>query len=66
MNKDSFSLKLKESQKKKKKTALGLPYLFIAFNISITTKMDKLMVVAFMENSFVNMSQPISGNKVEH
>lgn len=66
MNKDSFSLKLKESQKKKKKKNFALPYLFIAFNISMTTKMDKLIVVAFMENSFVNMSQPISGNKEGH
>lgn len=35
---------------------------FIALNISIVTKMDKLIVVARLARSFVNISQPISGN----
>jgi hypothetical protein len=42
------------------------PYLFNAFSISITTKIDKLMVVAFKEKWFLNISQPISGNNSEH
>lgn len=41
-------------------------YLFIALNISMTTRMERLIVVAFCENVFVNISQPISGNSSEH
>jgi hypothetical protein len=39
---------------------------FMALNISITTKMDKDMVVAVCAMVLVNISQPISGNAVEH
>jgi len=36
------------------------------FNISITTKTLKLMVVACWDIIFENISHPISGNKDEH
>ena len=39
---------------------------FIALNISIVTRIDKLMVVARCAITFVNISQPISGNFVAH
>ena len=39
---------------------------FIALNISTTTRIDKLIVVAWSAISFVNMSQPISGNNALH
>lgn len=39
---------------------------FMAFSISITTRIDKEMVDADFETSLVNMSQPISGNSEEH
>lgn len=39
---------------------------FIAFSISITTKMDNETVEAARDMSFVNISQPISGNCAEH
>jgi hypothetical protein len=35
---------------------------FIALNISITTRIDKLMVVAVLDMLLENISQPISGN----
>lgn len=37
---------------------------FIALNISTVTKIDKLMVVARLAITFVNISHPISGNLV--
>ena len=39
---------------------------FIALNISIVTRIDRLMVVARCAISFVNIWQPISGNLVKH
>lgn len=36
---------------------------FIALNISTTTKMDKLMVVAVFDISLLNIAQPISGKR---
>ena len=39
---------------------------FIALNISIVTNIDRLIVVARCAISFVNISQPISGNSAEH
>lgn len=39
---------------------------FMALNISIVTKIDKLMVVAVWDISLVNMSHPIWGNFVVH
>lgn len=39
---------------------------FMALNISTVTRIDKLMVVARWDISFVNISQPISGNAVAH
>ena len=39
---------------------------FIALNISTVTRMDKDIVVARFAISFVNISQPISGNRLEH
>lgn len=45
---------------------LVVSYLFIALSISITTRIDKLMVVAFIEKELVNISQPISGKSSEH
>ncbi len=35
---------------------------FMALNISTTTRMDKLIVVAVFDSSLVNIEQPISGN----
>lgn len=39
---------------------------FIALNISTVTRMDSDIVVAVFAISFVNISQPISGNRLEH
>ena len=39
---------------------------FMALNISTVTRIDKLMVVARCAISFVNISQPISGNADAH
>lgn len=39
---------------------------FMALNISTTTKIDKLIVVARCAMTLVNISHPISGNSVEH
>ena len=39
---------------------------FMALNISTVTRIDKLIVVALFAMIFVNISQPISGNIVEH
>jgi hypothetical protein len=39
---------------------------FIAFSISITTRIDKETVEADRDISFENISQPISENSVEH
>jgi hypothetical protein len=39
---------------------------FIALNISTVTRMERLIVVAVWAIVFVNISQPISGNAVEH
>ena len=39
---------------------------FIALNISTVTRIDKLIVVAVWDIELVNISQPISGNIVEH
>lgn len=41
-------------------------YEFMALNISTTTKILNDMVVALFDMKFVNISHPISGNKVEH
>jgi hypothetical protein len=38
----------------------------MALSISITTRMDKLMVVALDAMLSVNMEQPISGKSSEH
>jgi hypothetical protein len=38
----------------------------MALSISIVTRTLKLMVVAFLDWKPVNISQPISGNKVAH
>ena len=39
---------------------------FIAFNISITTRILREMVDADLDMSLANISQPISGNSLEH
>lgn len=39
---------------------------FMAFNISMTTRMDSETVDADFAMSFENISQPISGNEEEH
>lgn len=39
---------------------------FIALNISTVTRIDKLMVVARCDITFVNISQPTSGKSAEH
>jgi hypothetical protein len=39
---------------------------FIALNISTVTRIDKLIVVAVDDIQFENISQPISGKRVEH
>ena len=39
---------------------------FIALNISIVTRIERDIVVARWDISFVNMLQPISGNLVAH
>lgn len=39
---------------------------FMALNISTVTRIDKLIVVAVCDISFVNMLHPISGNLVAH
>jgi hypothetical protein len=39
---------------------------FIALNISTVTKIDRLMVVARCDMTFVNISHPISGKSAEH
>lgn len=39
---------------------------FMALNISITTRMESETVEADLDISLVNISQPISGNCVEH
>jgi hypothetical protein len=39
---------------------------FMALNISTVTRMERLIVVAVRAMEFVNISQPISGNAVEH
>lgn len=39
---------------------------FIALNISTVTRIERLIVVARCAISFVNISQPISGNSDEH
>jgi hypothetical protein len=39
---------------------------FIALNISTVTRMDRLIVVAVRDISFVNISQPTSGKSEEH
>lgn len=38
---------------------------FIAFSISITTKIERDIVEADLARSFENISQPISGKEVE-
>ena len=38
---------------------------FMALNISITTRIDRDIVVPFLAERSTNMLQPISGNKVE-
>ena len=39
---------------------------FMALNISMVTRMDKLIVVARLAMTLVNISQPISGNLLAH
>lgn len=39
---------------------------FMALNISTVTRIERLIVVARRDISFVNISQPISGKRVEH
>ena len=39
---------------------------FIAFNISITTRIERETVEADLDISLVNIWQPISGNLLEH
>ena len=39
---------------------------FIALNISIVTRIERLIVVAVCAIRFVNISQPTSGKSVEH
>lgn len=39
---------------------------FMAFNISMTTRIDKETVEADLAISFVNIEQPISENSAEH
>lgn len=39
---------------------------FMAFNISMTTRMEREMVEADLDMWLENISQPISGNWVEH
>ena len=39
---------------------------FIALNISTVTRMESDIVVARRDISLVNISQPISGNRLEH
>lgn len=39
---------------------------FMALNISTVTRIERLMVVAVRDISFVNISQPISGKSEEH
>jgi hypothetical protein len=38
---------------------------FMALNISTTTRIDRLIVVAVFAMSFVNIAQPISGKREE-
>jgi hypothetical protein len=39
---------------------------FMALNISIVTRIERDIVAAWRDISFVNISHPISGNFVEH
>ena len=39
---------------------------FMALNISMVTRIDRLIVVARCDITFVNISQPISGNLDAH
>jgi hypothetical protein len=39
---------------------------FIALNISTVTRIERLIVVARCDMSFVNISHPISGKSAEH
>lgn len=40
--------------------------LFIALNISMVTRIDRLIVVAFLAIQLVNMAQLIEGNWLSH
>ena len=39
---------------------------FMALNISTVTRIERLIVVALLDISFVNISQPTSGKSEEH
>ena len=39
---------------------------FMALNISTVTRIERLIVVAVLDISFVNISQPTSGKRDEH
>lgn len=60
---------LRESARKVSAVSAKTPiqtYEFMALNISTTTKILKLMVVARILMVFENISQPISGNMEAH